>query len=185
MQTFNSIHPYDPESGHENEKVETNVGCSVFGTVCLGCCCSVFFVIAFAAFIVGFVGLEHTRHATLDPMCPSGYWNSSLGLILSRVIFFIVFPVFVSCVNCCCGKGAAAACTTFIALCFSFSITVANTTITAGALNALNCTQAFRAAQDEDPLLIESGSLFIFVDWVGLILSFLLCLKRCNDMDEQ
>ena len=152
--------------------------------VCLGCCISVFTVFTLVAFIVGFVGLAHTQHVTLDPMCPTGYWSASLGLILTRIVFFVLFCTLSVAVKCCCSEVACmAACTTVIGLCFSLSMTVANTTVTMAAWNAPNCTDAVRASRDADPLLMASGSLFIMMDWILLLPAIVgacvMCCKWC------
>ena len=131
MQKFSSVHPSDVETG--NHKQDPDTCTSVIAIICAVCCGSALLAITFAAFVVGFVGLAHTRNATLDPMCPPGYWHSSLGMLLSRVFFGVFFSAIASCAQCCCGrKAAAAVCTTLVLLCFVFSMTISNTTITAG-----------------------------------------------------
>ena len=157
--------------------------------VSLGCCISVFTVFMLVAFIVGFVGLAHTQHVTLDPMCPAGYWSASLSLILTRIAFIILGCALTAAVKCCCSEDACmAVCTTLFGLCCTLSMTVANTTVTAAAWNAPNCTDAVRASRDADPLLMASGSLFIMLDFIFLILgcagACVMCCKSCGEAQE-
>jgi hypothetical protein len=136
----------------------------------MGCCCSVFVLFVFVAYIVGFVGLAHTQHVNLDPSCPAGYWSTSLALILSRMGFFVLSLVLAACARCS-GSVCMAMFSSVFGLCVILSFTVANTAVTAEAWNALNCTEAVRASRDADPLLMASGSLFILTDWILLILA--------------
>jgi hypothetical protein len=171
MRSASRVFPADPELGMGNfqenflnrtERLALNVG------TCL--CITALVVLAVVALIVGFVGLAHTQHTTLDPMCPAGYWNESLGLILSRLFFFTLFFILAASVKCCCSQAVCAVvCTTVLGLCLIFTFTVANTVVTARAWNAPNCSTAVRASRDTDPLLMASGSLFILFDWIVLI----------------
>ena len=182
MKNFSSIHPSDLEAGNSDEDKCTNVT----AIVCAVCCGAAFFTIVLTAYITGIVGLAHTRNATLDPMCPPWYWHASLGMLLARICFAVFLCLINCCIQCCYDRPKAVAmCTTLIWLCFHFSMTISNTTITAAAIKAPNCTEAVRGTTDSSALLMDSGSIFIFVDWVCLILLCVRCCQKFEEMEEE
>ena len=178
------VTPYDVEAGlKESTSEELHKTAAI---VCLGCCISVFTVYTLAALIVGFVGLAHTQHVTLDPMCPAGYWTASLGLILLRILLFLLFVALAAAAQCFCNQSVfMPACLTVFGLCVTLSMTLANTAVTAQAWGAPNCTDAVRASRDADPLLMASGSLFIMLDWIVLMVccagACTMCCKKCAE----
>jgi hypothetical protein len=155
-------------------------GCSI--------CCgvvvwSVIATCAICANIVAFAGLSHTQRVVLDPLCPSGYWDSSISLLFIRfaVYCLVLFSMFCSkeLRGVCCVIGITA-----LALVTILSVAVSDSVVTAQAISALNCSTALRAGKDSDPLLIVSGSMFIMLDWLLCLCVCCTCVKACRESEE-
>ena len=147
--------------------------------ICAGCCCSVFSVLVIAAHITAFVGLAHTQNVDLDPLCPPHYWNANMALLFMR---FIVFSL-TCCTVCASGAIKNMCCTAAAIVCALvtiFSFAIADTTVTAQAWSALNCSEAVRAGRDADPLLMASGSLFVMIDWMLLLCACSTACRACR-----
>jgi hypothetical protein len=157
-------------------------------TLSLVCCCSVILwsiivTYTICAHIIAFVGLSHTQRVVLDPLCPQGYWESSIALLFIRFAVFclVMFSI-------CCSKQLRGVCcficVTALALVTIFSIAVSDSVVTAQAISALNCSAAVRAGRDNDPLLIVSGSMFIALDWLLCLCVCCTCGQRARGSEE-
>ena len=137
-------------------------------SICCGAiCCSLFGVLVLAAHITAFVGLAHTQHVDLDPLCPAHYWDGQLALLIFRWSAFLL----AGCTLCLFKSNAA--CVALITCCSLTTVltfAIADTAVTAQAWAALNCTEAIRtASRSADPVLTASGSLFVLIDWLLLV----------------
>lgn len=151
-----------------------------------GCCgvivWSVIATFAVCANVVAFAGLSHTQRVVLDPLCPPGYWDSSISLLFIRfaVCCLVVVSLFFS------KKFRGVCCfmsITVLALVTIFSVAVSDSVLTAQASSALNCSAALRAGRDSDPLLIVSGSMFILLDWLLCVCVCCTCGQRCRESE--
>jgi hypothetical protein len=146
---------------------------------CAAVCCSLFGVVVIAAHITAFVGLAHTQHVDLDPLCPAHYWDGQIALLFVRLLAFLLLGVTLCTVGC--SKGIC--CTTALIACTLatvLSFTIADTVVTAQAWSALNCSVAVRAGRDTDPLLMASGSLFVMIDWLMLLCACSAACRACR-----
>ena len=148
----------------------------VASIICAACCCSVFGVLILATHIVAFIGLAHTQHIDLDPLCPPHYWDANIALLFMRFIVFALAGCAL-CASCAIRKIFCTAATIVCALVTVFSFAVADTVVTAQAWTALNCSVAVRAGRDADPLLMATGSIFVAIDWCLLLC---VCSAACR-----
>jgi uncharacterized membrane protein len=155
---------------------------------CCSICCSVILwsiiaTYAICAHIVAFAGLSHTQRVDLDPLCPKGYWDSSISLLFIRFAVFCLAIVSIFCSKqlrgVCCFMGITA-----LALVTIFSVAVSDSVETAQAISALNCSTALRAGRDSDPLLIVSGSMFIMLDWLLCLCVCCACGREARESEE-
>ena len=146
---------------------------------CAGCCCSIFVVIVITAHITAFVGLAHTQHVDLDPLCPPHYWDSSIALLFMR-LFAAALAFCTICASGAVKKVYCTAATIVCALVTVLSFAIADTAVTAQAWSALNCSSAVRAGRDSDPLLMASGSLFVMIDWILLLCACGAACRACR-----
>ena len=146
------------------------IGCQV-------CIWSVIVTYAICAYITAFTGLSHTQHVVLDPLCPPGYWDSSISLIFIRFAVFCLAAFFI-CFSRKLGDTCCLVWVTVLSVVTIFSISVSDSVVTSQAILALNCSTAIRAGRDNDPLLIVSGSMFIVLDWVLCLCVCCTCIHR-------
>lgn len=150
---------------------------------CCACCWSVIVTFAICANVTAFTGLSHTQRVVLDPLCPAGYWDSSIALLFIRFAVFCLVGV-----SMLCSKKLKGVCcfvsVTVLALVTIFSVAVSDSVVTAQAISALNCSMAIRAGRDNDPLLIVSGSMFIVLDWILCLCVCCTCISKCREHDE-
>jgi hypothetical protein len=147
--------------------------------ICCGAICfSLFGVVVLAAHITAFVGLAHTQRVDLDPLCPAHYWDGQLALLILRWSAFLL----AGCTLCLCRS--IAVCVAPIVCCALTTIltfAIADTTVTAQAWAALDCTEAIRAAsRSADPVLAASGSLFVLTDWLLLVCVCAASVRVCR-----
>ena len=159
----------------EAKQQASNITCTV-------CCAGVLVTFAICAHITAFAGLSHTQRVDLDPLCPPGYWDSSISLLFIR---FAVYCL-VACSMCCseqikeCG---CLICIVMLAQVTILSVAISDSVVTSQALSALNCSATLRADRDNEPLLIVSGSMFIAIDWLLCLCACCACCCRCRERE--
>ena len=150
--------------------------------ICCGVCFwSIVATFAICANITAMAGLSHTQRIVLDPLCPPGYWESSISLLFIRFAVFclVVFTIV------CSTKIQGVCCfisITILAMITILSVAISDSVVTSQAISALNCSTALRAERDNDPLLIVSGSMFIMIDW---LLCLCVCCTCCTKYRER
>jgi len=156
--------------------------CTVF-TICLT---ALTIMLMLSGFITEFVGISHARYSdAVNHHCPSKYWESTVGWFSLRIVLWLVFIV--AAVVCYVENVTPYPTTLLIWGCIPLlMLTLANTSLTAQAWEAADCTRAMlEADRSADPLIAAGGSLLMIVDWIMLLTSLVWVAVNFHDQSEE